>query len=339
MRAYNYPMAAVAQHTLRYPDCLGVEIEWEHFQMLEANRFSFWRTEHDGSLRNNGIEFISAPLDRTDYPLAFTELRHTMGTAFTARSSERCGVHIHLNVLGMNYGQFMALCVAYAAAEPGIMAYCGELRNDNVFCVPWFHTPDQLRLLSILLATARQRPRAKPTIHYNRCRDYGLPQFNKYQAVNLMPIWEHGTMEFRMAPTWESLDDIEAWGERIRALHDLAVNIGNPDDMADMITTSGPEIVWEAMRLPVVGEPPYMDEGVDLAMELAGDIPVDWRDLDWEVPDEPMPVAQRPAYRVERTDPWGQARTMRGVGIDMFEMDEYPEEDEYEDEEEYEEDV
>lgn len=346
MKAYNYNMGACVGVTDRYPTCVGVEIEWEQYHPLEGHQMEYWNITHDGSLRDSGVEFVSTPLTPDSVRYAFAEMMGHHGTSFTVASTDRCGVHVHVNVLGLTYGQFLSLCVLYAGAEPGFMMVAGEQRNDNVFCIPWYHTPDQLHSLADHHALARRSPYLMPRLRSNAPRDFGRPNWNKYQALNLLPMFDQGTIEFRMAPTWE-LPRIEVWTNTVLGLRDLAEQFPVPEEAAEFLLVEGAEGVWERIGLAVMGRPPYLDEALDVALTLAGEEPMDWRDLSWEVPESPVfiPPGERRKVRPlpAQVGPWARANLdiaalrMREE-MEMREVDEYPEDEEYhedEDEEDY----
>ena len=115
---------------------MGIEIEGEYGDntAFQANT-DYWHQEPDGSLRNNGMEYISKPMFGEDAVDALTELEEGL----TGRGYEitpRCGLHVHLDVSGASVGELLSTLVGFALVENAIYKYVGVERRDNIYCLP-----------------------------------------------------------------------------------------------------------------------------------------------------------------------------------------------------------
>ena len=224
------PPEAIAEMSPRY---IGVEVELEHcphsnlykageligsreFEQKVMEKYSgplpqipfkyFWKAVGDGSLRNGGIEFVSkfgatfknlaAVLMALDDYLSVFDPR--------AEANHRTGLHLHVDVRDMALKDLQRLLMLYALYEDALFNYSGG-RQKNVFCVPLSETD-------------------LPLSHLLGIHDIGsLNQFirnhtRKYMGLNLKPIGEQGTIEFRMHYGTRDFDKIYDWAFIIHAL-------------------------------------------------------------------------------------------------------------------------
>jgi hypothetical protein len=130
----------------------------------------------DNSLRNNGVEVVTAPCDY-DTALSLFKKIHTdyvkVGEdAYTARTS----IHVHVNVLPWTLEQLDSFVLLYALLEPVFFSRA-EGRKHNIHCVP-------LNFTSL-------------PVKYSAGVSHLLQMWSKYTAFNLLPIKTLGTVEFR----------------------------------------------------------------------------------------------------------------------------------------------
>ena len=131
---------------------------------------------YDGSLRNNGIEFITKPVTFEESLKLFDDLHNGLKLGenpYTARTS----THVHINMSNMDMAQCKHLLLLYALLEPVFFAAVKPERQHNIHCVPLNYT---------LL----------PSIYKAPFQDI-VKQWSKYSALNLMPLRTQGTVEFR----------------------------------------------------------------------------------------------------------------------------------------------
>lgn len=157
---------------------VGIECEIEDVYLNSFHIPSNWRVEEDGSLRNNGVEFISMPLTCQEASEAFRALHKTIKyRGNNDPFSERTSIHVHLNCFNMEPKQVRTLLLIYAIWEPIFFQMVHPRRMENIHCVPLFDT-------------------VIPQF-YNKSLEVLIDKWGKYSAINLLPLKEYGTVEFR----------------------------------------------------------------------------------------------------------------------------------------------
>lgn len=197
---------------------LGIEVEAEGFAFAVAGRdpeeserpayrnatlLRKWKIVHDGSLRNNGVEFVSVPLNE-DAVVPAVSLLWELFDAGIMVPSVRTGIHIHMNCLRLNTDNLREFYTAYSLVEPLLFAACGAEREENIYCIPYYRAPAEARLVAAFV---------------NNPRAYGILQRScKYSALFSAPLTSYGTVEFRHAPTWQNVEDMHRWVRIVRAV-------------------------------------------------------------------------------------------------------------------------
>lgn len=186
----------------------GAELEVEdvrdyHSARLEDNGVGI--TE-DGSLRNNGKEFLLAPsyLQSSVEKFKYTHNHIRVGTEpFSARTS----VHVHVNCMYSTVEQVRTLLLLYAIFEPLAFAYAGTERKNNIHCMPLNST-------------------YMPNTYHKPLPDL-IEGWHKYTAFNLLPLRELGTVEFRHLGGTADTVRYEEWLKFICTLWTAAHEIGS----------------------------------------------------------------------------------------------------------------
>jgi len=155
---------------------IGIEVEVENHDAKNPVSGS-WHMEVDGSLRNTGVEWISSPLEAKWGPYALREL---MGECLGKDCcfSPRTSIHIHVNVQDLDREQVIDSVLLYSVFEPLFYRYTGRGRIKNIYCVPLFDTNLLTSIGSRSLESTRE-------------------SWSKYSGLNLLPIGDKGTLEFR----------------------------------------------------------------------------------------------------------------------------------------------
>jgi hypothetical protein len=176
----------------------GVELEVESIKDCGPMPAG-WAVETDGSLRNEGREFISPPLGRdslvTHFKLIHKNLRHY--SAYP-KFSERTSIHVHVNMLNLTQEQTKSVLFWYAVFEPIFFAMVAHNRRNNIHCVGLDQTivnESYKRTLPVLTG-----------------------RWSKYTALNLLPLKSQGTIEFRHM---EGHDDAEKFAEWLGVIERL----------------------------------------------------------------------------------------------------------------------
>lgn len=171
----------------------GVELEIEGITEGHGSVIGI-RMDTDGSLRNNGREFITKPM-------RFRELAYCLNNLFVRNKftednySERCSVHVHANCTDLTKDQLSTVLLIYQVFERVLFNFAGGERDKNIFCVPWYETNLTQGIVNSLIT---QGPEA-------------LRRWQKYTAVNLLPLFTYGTIEFRHMPGTNNLEKILNW--------------------------------------------------------------------------------------------------------------------------------
>lgn len=154
----------------------GIECEIES---VDSKRdFPFFQYTTDGSLRNDGAEFISVPLDKETLMSAFKNLHadielYDPDVAFTNRTS----THVHINCRSLTEDNTRQLVLFYALFEEYFFAMVDKDRRHNIHCVP---------LTETFLPSIYKYPLLK-----------AMTQWHKYTALNVLPLAKQGSIEFR----------------------------------------------------------------------------------------------------------------------------------------------
>jgi hypothetical protein len=172
----------------------GIELEIEYSS--EFGYPKYFSRHTDGSLRNQGYEFISSPL-RID------TLVEQLGSFFDMNAryigpecySDRTSTHVHMNVQHFTKENIKTLLLYYALVEPILFNFVGNYRQENIYCVPLNET----LLLQDMNKTINQlfSLRAKP--------------WQKYTALNILPITRYGTVEFRHMHGTADMTKLTTW--------------------------------------------------------------------------------------------------------------------------------
>ena len=199
----------------RVEQLYGVEIEVENGYNCGWTDNSDWNRVEDGSLRNDGMEFITPP----------ATMRHVgaMSREFYEQYEDnnyvanvRTGIHVHADMRWRTLEQVASIVALYCVLEPLLFEMCGPDREECIYCVPWYRAPDDADLLREMRDMGEWRD-----VHYK------LEQSCKYSALYLEPLRRLGTIEFRQAPTFESHRDLMRWVNAIDKLVTLGTYFGS----------------------------------------------------------------------------------------------------------------
>ncbi len=212
---------------------VGIEIEMEGRNlglkdfgegMIVADN---WKLTSDGSLRGESCEYVLAgPITRKQVGKSLRELNKF----FRARNailqpSNRCGVHVHVNVQDLEVKQVINMMLLYFVFEDVLVRYCGEEREGNLFCL---RAKDASQLLYVLHKA-----------HVDQNLNYFQEDAYRYAAMNASSLKKYGTLEFRALPTSQDIMSIEKWVHILLALKDFALTIDNPKSIVEQCSFAG----------------------------------------------------------------------------------------------------
>lgn len=144
---------------------VGIELEYEDWAGI-VDDDKYWQIAHDGSLRNQGVEFVSIPLAMHQVRPALVYIDGVL-KEWNPTANERCGVHVHLNMSDKTFNHLFTFTTLYALLEPALFKQYAPDRIDNHFCVPMFYNMSQMTALQDDIARLRagkpfEKPKPKP---------------------------------------------------------------------------------------------------------------------------------------------------------------------------------
>jgi hypothetical protein len=205
---------------------IGVEVELEKV-VAKHNQCGTWQFHEDGSLKDNGAEFVTIPIQ---FQYLEVELDRLFGSLKSCNTSSRCSIHVHLNVRDFTLLELKTFLALYLVFEKSLYNYSGDRWNNN-FCVPLNFYPNIVR----------------DFIQYINENNKIYEKWYKYFGLNLSPVFggeskKIGTIEFRHMKGTVDKEWIINWINLIVSLKIAAKNIPFDDVMnhiATMNTTSG----------------------------------------------------------------------------------------------------
>ncbi len=217
-------------------NCLiGIEIEIENIRStLCGNLDYYWAEDEDHSLRNYGREYKSIPMRAYQIPYSIEYLKQLLSISNPKYEfSNRCSVHVHLNVRDFTMEQLACFLILYCVFEKHFFHIAGTKRENNIFCVPLW-TTDYLPNLKKLV-----KPESYKTWH-------------KYLALNCGCIFgsEHnkdfGTIEFRHLYGTLDTKILYPWINSIIALREASSKYKLDELVEEIITanTTSQYLYW-----------------------------------------------------------------------------------------------
>lgn len=179
----------------------GLELEIENVPNWDELVVAGMSSVEDGSLRNDGREFLTAP---STYSVVCNTLERFFERAKLTDNnySERCSIHVHANCQDLTTDQLSGLCMLYQVYERLLYMFVGEERDKNIFCIPW----DQTTLTYNIINSIETKRLAQ------------LKNWQKYTGLNLLPLLTLGTVEFRHMPGTYNINKIRTWLNLIGSL-------------------------------------------------------------------------------------------------------------------------
>ena len=205
---------------------IGIEIEVENYRGADMFRASpmngRWDQVSDGSLLNRGVEFVSEKAYGVDILSAldaFSNFVDDMESAgFPMEITDRCGLHIHLDVSDMDVEQLTTLVGLNFLLERALTDISGG-RHDDLFCAPVGDSVTHLMALANL-CDMREVTRRQ----YQRDVLRALTCGSKYTGINYLPIDTQGSIEYRMHEGTLDADRILRWIKLIMCIKKYAMD-------------------------------------------------------------------------------------------------------------------
>ena len=179
-----------AEHPSIVMQCgVGIELELEGISNIEVD---FWNCTEDGSLRN-GCELVCArPYNGQQLFRAI----HNVSEAVNSSSAEgtwRCSTHVHVDMRDADSNIVKKAILGWAFYEKLMFKCSGFHRYRSNFC-PAF------------AVVQAQVMNASEAFNYDDTSFFSeiTSRWDKYTSLNLLPLAQYGSMEFRISePKWK----------------------------------------------------------------------------------------------------------------------------------------
>lgn len=195
----------------------GIELEVEGcgIDFGEHEQLTKWRVVEDGSLRNNGREFVSKVLSNKEINKALEELNSVFAEFAQTHASFRCGTHIHYNMSDRTVQQALEFLLASLLFENVLVAAFSPERRESVFCVSW---SDTVGIHDII--------RRWKSGNFTSALIRTIENSGKYRTINVLPLQRYGTIEFRMFPSTTNMEELRSFIEVLTRIDNLYKEVG-----------------------------------------------------------------------------------------------------------------
>jgi len=218
----------------RHTGDIGMEIETESKKAYEVPDLKYWSFHADGSLRNNGIEYIhKAPVTRG------RQLKETLQEwdeninkkVKLDPNSYSTSVHVHINFLNNTWLQLANFITTYYSVENFLIRLSGPDRVSNLFCLPICDCEGELPAITSLISNIGMLQHRKLDMS---------PEHFKYSAMNICNLTKLGTMESRSLRGTLDITEQENWVETLLRIKDFAMTLGlTPPAIVEMADKQG----------------------------------------------------------------------------------------------------
>lgn len=179
-----------AEHPSIVMQCgVGIELELEGINRLEA---SLWNCTEDGSLRNGCEMVCEQPYNGQQLFRAIHNLSEAVAKS-EAEGTWRCSTHVHVDMRDADSNIVKKTILAYAFYEKMLFKCSGFHRYRSNFC-PAF------------AVVQAQVMNASEAFNYDDSRFFNhiVNIWDKYTSLNLLPLSQYGSIEFRISePKWK----------------------------------------------------------------------------------------------------------------------------------------
>lgn len=206
----DYFVRDVAPFDNKPKGVFGIEVEVEGDNLPKIDPLSIWKVVKDGSLRGEAAEYVlRKPLDLKEAVNGIIHLNEMLADS-PLRMSFRTSVHVHVNVLNMRMSQMKRFIITSFLLENLLVAFSGEERIGNRFCLRVVDAEFQLNYIKLLMQETTQLHRI--------ANDEA-----KYAAINLVTIRNYGSVEFRSFQGTTNPEQIKNWIEILNKIYEFAL--------------------------------------------------------------------------------------------------------------------
>ena len=227
---------------------VGLELEIERLAgyVDKELRFRGFTFTEDGSLRDGGVEAITRPMYSKFVPEKLDVFFKHFGIT-PANYSERCSIHVHVNCQDLTQEEVKSVCMLYQITERLLFSFVGNEREESIFCAPWSQCGIQYGMLDDTIDGASRR-------------------WMKYTALNLLPLQDKGTIEFRHLEGTCDVGRIVTWLNLIGSLFAYA-KANTPEQIKNVVMNINTISNYDAFINAVFGGYAYVFDSPRLALQ------------------------------------------------------------------------
>lgn len=220
---------------------IGLELEMEgrplpregHLETVRGEETKAgWSAVTDGSLRGEAREFIlTTPCTVKELPTLLNGLWDAFKVIGTKlNNSNRCSTHVHINVSGKTVNQLTSVIILWGTFEEALINWCGEERIRNHHALSTKDASSTIDAWDKLLRTGSTNQFGREL---------------KYSALNVLPIWDKGSVEFRCGPASNDPVMPVKWATFINGFVEYATaKYLNPEDIAYDLSERGGHMMF-----------------------------------------------------------------------------------------------
>lgn len=213
-----------------------------------------WNMTVDGSLRNNGVEYVNRKPKNIKVILSQLKLLldDINKNNLADPEATRAGYHVHCNVQHMTLMEMLTSIMAIWLMESTVSFFTGKLREGNLFCVRQVDASHQIRRLAAIMGNPNQ--------HF--VQQLSHDNF-KYGSLNIGTVFKFGSLEHRMMKGLvREPERLLSW---TKYCNDVTYNHGfeSPSDVLDTffdVNKNGD--ILNDLVLPLLQDNLYMREAV-----------------------------------------------------------------------------
>lgn len=208
----NFPLG-------KYTSKIGLEIEAENLPILPDKFIELispiWSIDMDGSLRNNGREFVLyRPVRIEQIPFSLRLLERSLYECkLYPEFTDRTATHIHIDFINNTLEEVLKFVVIYWVFEDIFFELSGrKTRKKSNFCIP---------LCDLDIDAVGW----KRLFTFNKVPQFraALSEEFRYSALNLCALFKYGTIELRILPGTMNIDLISEFCHYLNQIKKYAV--------------------------------------------------------------------------------------------------------------------
>lgn len=219
----------------------GVEIELEGINKHIPN-LRHWNQEADGSLRDNGREFIfKQPFSLEKSEVALKELKDMFNEVnVKPKATNLTSTHIHIDVRDLTVQQLLHFVACIMVVEDDLAEASGEDRKNNYFA----------------LTTSESDHRKRELMDVRTDEDFKMFIRNqvrtdvRYCGINFNSIHRHGSLEMRYLGGQADPTKVLGWLQFYKRVKQLSVEGIDFEKLFQSISERGTQDAFDLFKPP-----------------------------------------------------------------------------------------